>query len=112
MHAHGGTVRCPFGLTRAVIRHLREPPHDKLPARYPAPPELVLHRHLGESRFLVAGGLLDQPPEWFRVQHAGYVASFIDDLKTRDAQKRPYSPDEQKLMDLIAEVDREFSRGR
>ncbi len=40
---------------------------------------MILHRHVGDSRMLVAGGLLDQPIAlWFAQAQAGYVWSLLE----------------------------------
>ena len=65
--------------------------------------ELILHRHLGDNRMLVAGGLLDQPATlWFSVQFAGWLASLLEKQSNPSTKPDQFSETETEyLLEVI-----------
>lgn len=65
--------------------------------------ELILHRHLGDNRMLVAGGLLDQPATmWFSVQFAGWLAALLEKQSNENTKPDQFNETETEyLLEVI-----------
>lgn len=63
----------------------------------------MLYRHLGDSRLLAAGGLLDQPAQaWFAVQAAGWLYQLLEKQANPSTKPSQFSEAENEyLMDVI-----------
>src|SRR4051794_19236965 len=62
-----------LSLLKRVVRYFDDPEH------FDCPLELTLSRYMGDSRMLVAGGILDQPIGlYMAAQSAGYIYQQVE----------------------------------
>mgnify|MGYP000679762660 CR=1 FL=1 len=65
-----------------------------------------MHRHLGDNRMLVAGGLLDQPAhQWFAVQYAGWLYQLLEKQARADVKPDQFTEAETDyLIDVVMPI--------